>query len=60
MEDCGLTQWTPPLLAVNVNVIEQEISSHASLTLLGWKGREREREREREMRRIFLEIEIWF
>ena len=46
--------WTEPvdaptaLLAVNVNVIEQEISSHASLTLLGWRGRERERERERE------------
>ena len=46
--------WTEPVDApthcwpVNVNVIEQEISSHASLTLLGWRGRERERERERD------------
>ena len=50
MEDCGLSQWTPPLHCwpVNVNVIEQEISSHASLTLLGWRGRERERERDEE------------
>ena len=51
----GFTAGRLGCWAVNRNVIEQEISSHASVAPM---GRDMERDREREGRMIFLKIEI--